>query len=283
MCGHQGMPILMRQWITELVGRFGLVRPVFALRFFLVRLRPSALWRNFRGGTPDGAALPSTWARIRNTGTTDVQWFHESGSLSANTVREAVADLGLEMREFGRILDFGCGCGRVLRHWRDLEHVEIYGTDYQQRLIDECRQVVPFVHLSVNGLEPPLPFADASFDLVYSFSVFTHLDERQQLAWRDEIRRVLKPGGVLVMSTQGLPYMDRMNRTERERFEGGDVVCQRRDYRGENICQTYHPEQYVRGAFSDGLSVVDYQREGARGCPPQDLYVLRRLDAATLG
>ena len=268
--------------MTELVGRLGLVRPAFALRFFLVRLRPSTLWRNFRYGrraTLDGSSLPSAWARIRNTGTTDVQWFHEGGALSADTVREAVVGLGLDMRELDRILDFGCGCGRVLRHWRDLGGVEIYGTDYQHRLIEECRRVVPFARLSVNKLEPPLPFADAFFDLVYSFSVFTHLDERQQLLWRDEIRRVLKPGGVLVMSTQGLPFMDRMNPAERARFEAGDVVCQRRDYRGENICQTYHPEQYVRGAFSDGLSVVGYEREGARGVPPQDLYVLRRLDA----
>ena len=183
------------------------------------------------------------------------------------------------MRQFDRMLDFGCGSGRVLRHWRDLERVEIYGTDYQHRLIEECRHVAPFVRLSVNQLDPPLPFADAFFDLVYSFSVFTHLDERQQLLWRDEIRRVLRPGGVLVMSTQGPAFMDRMNPTERARFEAGGVVCQRRDYRGENICQTYHPERYVRGVFSDGLSVVDYQREGARGSPPQDLFVLRRLDA----
>lgn len=275
----------MRRWITGLVARLGLVRPAFALRFFLVRLRPSSLWRNFRYGrraTADGDPLPSAWARIRTTGTTDVQWFHEGGALSADTVREAVVGLGLDMRQFDRILDFGCGSGRVLRHWRDLERVEIYGTDYQPRLIEECRRVVPFVHLSVNGLEPPLHFADAFFDLIYSFSVFTHLDERQQLAWRDEIRRVLKPGGVLVMSTQGPAFMDRMNHTERARFEAGDVVCQRRDYRGENICQTYHPEQYVRGPFSDGLLVLDYRREGARGSPPQDLYVLRRAGALSL-
>src|SRR5687768_15142885 len=147
----------MRQWITELVARLGLVRPAFALRFFLARFRPSALWRNlwYRDrATPDGIPLPSSWARIRVAGTPDVRWFHEGGALAADTVRQAVSRVGHDMREFQRILDFGCGCGRVLRHWRDLEHVQIFGSDYQSRLLAECRHTAPFAHLALNGLEP---------------------------------------------------------------------------------------------------------------------------------
>ncbi len=53
------------------------------------------------------------------------------------------------------------------------------------------------------GLEPPLPFAAAQFDLVLAGSVFTHLDAAHQEQWLTEIRRVLRPGGVLVATTLG--------------------------------------------------------------------------------
>jgi SAM-dependent methyltransferase len=48
---------------------------------------------------------------------------------------------------------------------------------------------------------PPLPFADAAFDVVYAVSVFTHLDEEKQLDWLLEAHRVLRPGGLLIAST----------------------------------------------------------------------------------
>ena len=115
---------------------------------------------------------------------------------------------------------------------------------------------------------------------MYSLSVFTHLDERQQLLWRDEIRRILKPDGLWLLTTQGDAYVPKLSREERDRFAAGDVVCQRSEFRGLNLCQAFHPEQYVRNVFADGLAVVDYEPEGARGNPRQDLYVLRRQAGA---
>ncbi len=51
--------------------------------------------------------------------------------------------------------------------------------------------------------DPPLPFEDASLALVYSISVFSHLDEHHQDQWLGELRRVLKPGGVALLSVHG--------------------------------------------------------------------------------
>lgn len=273
----------MRRTLSGLVGALGLTRPVFAVRFFLRRLKPGVMLRNLRywiGGAPDGLPLPSASARILVAGSADPDWFLDGGTLGANAIRAAVTRQGRDMREFERILDFGCGCGRLLRQWSGLTNVKVFGTDMQHRLLRECRRVLPFTHVAVNGPEPPLPFADASFDLVYSLSVFTHLDERQQLLWRDEIRRILKPDGLWLLTTQGDAYVPKLSREERDRFAAGDVVCQRSEFRGLNLCQAFHPEQYVRNVFADGLAVVDYEPEGARGNPRQDLYVLRRQAGA---
>ena len=59
---------------------------------------------------------------------------------------------------------------------------------------------IPGGVFSVNGPLPPLPYADGSFDLIYGVSVFTHLSEEHQRAWLPELRRILKPGGLLLLS-----------------------------------------------------------------------------------
>jgi SAM-dependent methyltransferase len=272
----------MRRTLSGLMSTLGLTRPVFALRFFLRRLKPTVMLRNLRyslAGAPDGLPLPSTSARMLVAGSADPDWFLSGGVLGANAIRSALERHGRHMQDFERILDFGCGCGRVLRHWGSLKTVKVFGTDMQHRLLRECRRVLPFAHVAVNGPHPPLPFADASFDLVYSLSVFTHLDERQQLLWRDEIRRILKPEGLWIVTTQGDAYLPKLSREERMRFESGDVVCQRSEYRGLNLCQAFHPERYIRDVFADGFSIMHYEPEGARGNPRQDLYLLRREPA----
>lgn len=270
---------MMKQLLAQALWKLGLAGPAFAVRQFAWRFKPAALYQMARyaiSGAPDGQPMPRVWARARVAGSPDPEWFFASGRRAAASIREAVAGQGQRMEEMQRILDFGCGCGRVLRHWHDLRQVAVFGTDFQVPLLKECQRVLPFAHLAANALEPPLPFKDASFDLVYCLSVFTHFDDRQERLWRDEIRRVLKPGGLWVFSTQGEAYKDKLRGAERARFEAGQMVCQRQEFRGLNLCMTFHPERYVRDVLGADFSVVAFESQGARGNPPQDLYVLRR-------
>jgi SAM-dependent methyltransferase len=270
--------------IGRMLSAAGLLGPAFALRQFMWRFKPTAAYHMLRyavKGAPDGQPMPRMWARVRVAGSPDPEWFYGSGSLAARSVRAAVARQARDIASFERILDFGCGCGRVLRHWHSLRNVQVYGTDFQVPLLHECHRILPFAHLAANGPEPPLPFADESFDLVYCLSVFTHFDGRQESLWRDEIRRVLKPGGLWVFSTQGSAYLPKLGAEERAAFDDGRAVCQRADFRGLNLCMTFHPETYVRNVLADGFSVLTFTPEGALGNPPQDLYVLRREPAGT--
>ena len=83
------------------------------------------------------------------------------------------------------MLDFGCGCGRVTRWWRDFNGT-VAGSDVSRPAIEWCRANLPFARFELNALAPPLVFEDETFDLVYALSVFTHLTAELQLAWRDE-------------------------------------------------------------------------------------------------
>jgi SAM-dependent methyltransferase len=102
-----------------------------------------------------------------------------------------------------KILDFGCSSGRVLRHFHEQQQSmgwELYGVDVQARPIEWMRQNFPesFKIYTGNTL-PHLPFEDNTFDAIYGFSVFTHI-KYQWDAWILELRRVLKPGGVLLQT-----------------------------------------------------------------------------------
>ena len=131
---------------------------------------------------------------------------------SADYLRWGRADHDLIVKtagEFGgiemgaHILDFGCSSGRVLRHF-ETEHQSsrwvLHGVDVQARPIEWMRQFFP-QHFQVytGTVLPHLPFPDEYFDLIYGFSVFTHIKYLWD-AWLLELRRVLKAGGLLIQT-----------------------------------------------------------------------------------
>jgi SAM-dependent methyltransferase len=173
------------------------------------------------------------------------------------------------------ILDFGCGCGRVTRYWADFNG-SVAGSDVNRKAIAWCREHLDFASFLENGLEPELDIEDETFDVVYALSVFTHLTGDLQLAWRDELHRVLGPGGRLLISTHGRSYLAKLDPDEREQFERGELVVRWPEMPGTNLCSAYHPEQYLRETFARGFTFVELDPEGARGNPTQDLVLLRK-------
>src|ERR1051325_7603490 len=106
-----------------------------------------------------------------------------------------------------RVLDFGCGAGRTLRHFLDeAAHAEIWGADIDTPSIEWLQaNLCPPLHVLRNDEAPPLALEPASFDLIWALSVFTHLTD-QSSAWLAELHRLLKPDGLLVAT-----YMGRWN------------------------------------------------------------------------
>jgi SAM-dependent methyltransferase len=202
---------------------------------------------------------------VRVAGTADSEWFLRSGRAAYDAIAVHVPLAGL-----GSVLDFGCGCGRVARYWAEFAGT-VYGSDLDRPAVDWCRRNLSFARFEVNGLEPPLAFEDGSFDLVYALSVFTHLTEPLQLAWRDELRRVLRPGGLLLLTTHGSSYRPRLEPEERERFDRGELVVRWGDLPGSNLCSAYHPEPYLKKTFAEGFELLEIAPEGALGNPTQDL------------
>lgn len=121
-----------------------------------------------------------------------------------------------------RILDFGCGCGRVARFLSLRPDLwQVHGSDVNRDLVDWCRQNLPNFEATTNERQPPLDYPDRFFDMVYSFSVFSHTPEELTQLWLAEIARLLPPGGVLSVTTMGLHALTVLRGSEvtRERFE----------------------------------------------------------------
>lgn len=196
------------------------------------------------------------------------------GELAADSIRDILARHGVPLA--GAVLDFGCGCGRVLRRWHGEDALQVHGCDYNADLANWSRANLPFARVSVNGLHPPAPYRDQKFDLIYALSVLTHLPEASQRPWMRDFHRMLKPGGHLLVSTHGEHYLANLSSAERRRFQAGQLVVRSSRSAGSNLCNAFHPPSYFREHLAAGFDVVAHEPRGARGNPEQDVWLLRR-------
>ena len=235
--------------------------------------------RFWLSGSPDGLPLPPLHLVRSSTGTSSLAWLLEGGALARDAINDILARNGKSIGEFTSILDFGCGCGRVIRQWANLS-ASLCGCDYNPKSIQWCRKNLPFASFEVNRLDPPLPYADRQFDLVYALSVFTHLPEPSMFAWLREMNRVLKPGGLLIISTHGERCVSDLTADQREQFDAGHAVVRDPAAVGTNRCGVYFSEHYIRAKMTAGFRLVDFLLQGAKGNPPQDLVLLQNQPAA---
>lgn len=134
--------------------------------------------------------------------------FVYSGEQSVVKVLEAVRRGGGNVKEMKRILEWGCGCGRITRHWLPMgDQYEVYGCDINHQLIEWCQKNLTFAEFLQCDIEPPTPYASDTFDLIYAGSVLTHLDLREHFLWMTEIYRILTRTGLAVLTYHGPHYL----------------------------------------------------------------------------
>ncbi len=193
----------------------------------------------------DPGPVPPRRLRSR-TGAPGAREFSEGGRLAAG---ELVAALGESAHTVSGLLDFGCGSGRVLPHMAALlPQARSSGCDVDPVAIGWAARHLPHLGWAVSGSGPPLPFATPSFELIYSISVFSHLDEPLQDDWLTELARSLLPGGTALLSVHGQHAF--------EQFRSGVVRtgwCPPRAFaRGPLGNEEFVFEPYVRSVWNRG-------------------------------
>ena len=127
-------------------------------------------------------------------------------------VKNQVNILGKPLNPGSRFLDFGCGWGRLLRFfWKDIAPENLYGCDVMPLAIDICRTTGISGNLDLIEPEGSLPYPDNYFDVIIAYSVFTHLPERMNLHWMQELARVSRPGCIFCLTLEPRSFIDRIS------------------------------------------------------------------------
>lgn len=227
-------------------------------------------WRDWRAPqAEDDDDLPPPKLRSLVGGSPDKDWFLAAGSASASALRAAAGESGFDLDDPSvTVLDFGCGCGRTSRHWPR----PIHGSDVQAELVEWCQQHLPGTY-AVNDPEPPTDYPDSLFDVVYAVSVFTHLTEERQHRWLVELARIIRPGGLLLLTTHGDELAaEALRDGELRAYEDGQIVVCYRRHEGANLCASYHPRGSL-ARLADNFEVVDRREEALHR---HDIHVLVR-------
>lgn len=151
----------------------------------------------------DPRPIPPMRMRAR-TGGRFVGKFIRSGENCAKALNEALAHTtGRNVYDYPAVLDFGVGCGRTLMQWDQSKLKGFTGCDVDKEGVDWLAEHYPRHTFVTNQFDPPFPFGSKTFDLVYAVSVFSHFSEEDQRSWLAEVLRILRPGGVALLTTQG--------------------------------------------------------------------------------
>jgi SAM-dependent methyltransferase len=266
-------------WLHSVLGllrRAGLIKTAFRLyeRVVALTVTPGSE-QTSRLRYP----LPPAHLRVLVAGTAETRWFLQFGHAMFDALQTMLARHHIILGSMDDVLEFGCGCGRVLRHWapdRSIASPRLHGCDYNPRLVEWCRTHLPFATIQQNAASPPLPFDSERFSLVYAVSVFTHMSSDLQQQWMNELHRVIRRHGCLVITTQGDSFVSRLDVVERRRFASGEMVARFEEASGSNLCSIYHPKAYVRSELAAGFDVVDFLPAGTFPDVGQDAYLLRK-------
>lgn len=162
-----------------------------------------------------------------------------------------------------RILDFGIGCGRTMRHFfRDQALFECHGCDVDEAAVRWVQDNLTFVTAAVSSNNPPLIYRERFFDIVYCISVFTHLSRAAFDAWMAEIHRVLQGSGVFVTSMHGQTAFRQIDeQPDRRRLIGIDEA----EFRARR--DDFHKQGYLWLKQPAGSTDIDTAQYGVAFVP----------------
>lgn len=233
----------------------------------------------------------------------NVHWMQRSDyyiadTYSSNMIVSTLAKRGLSFEPGKSYLDFGCSSGSLVRGLKLIEpEASYYGADPLKTSIEWANENIPGSTFITSQLKPPLPFENEKFDGVTAVSIWSHLGEKEALAWFDEMYRCTKTGGWLCFTTHGrvsVSYYNKISMVGERRLravmEGlinSDFVFEE-TYLGESpegidatgYGNAYFTREWVLKNLSDKWKLVSHDL--GMNQQNQDIYVLRAKESAPI-
>jgi SAM-dependent methyltransferase len=269
------MSLASAQRVQHILRRLRLLSVADNFRYLTKIVRLSRANREFIAANPEFDLPPAALAYDAYSAP---HWsFYKQSGMETAAFLAGIIRQHLAANDALKILEWGCGPARVIRHLSAAVDAaaEIYGSDYNQATIAWCREHIPGVTFVPNGLEPPLPFNADQFDFIYSISVFTHLSESVAHQWVAELARVVRPGGFLVVTTNGDSMQKSMLGIELQAYRASGLVIRGDFTEGKRCFSAIHSPAYARKELFRNLEVVQHV-PGGFPHTGQDYWLLRK-------
>jgi ubiquinone/menaquinone biosynthesis C-methylase UbiE len=265
--------------ISNTLRKIGILYHLDKLRYRLEKIKNGKVNKNFKNDNPK-ILLPPDYLMYESF-QINYSKYYFGGKETAEWILE---QLGKHINlTGGEILDWGCGPGRVARHMPDIlkNQSRFYGTDYNEKSIHWCKNNIRNVNFNHNNLGTKLPYEDEKFDAIYGISIFTHLSEEMHFTWFSELKRALKPEGILLITTQGENFKSKLSAEERKKFDEGKLVVRGNVKEGHRTYSAFHPDPFLKLIFKD-VEVLDkiVIPPNNRSYIPQDTWILKKKTAA---
>lgn len=221
--------------------------------------------------------IPPPKLRYRVHGSLEPNSYVQAGVNCWRSIKNILEGQNLLFESFNEVLDFGCGCGRVLVNIPQYKDQNIHGWDIDSESVNWCQNQIVGVRFSTIEHNPPVIVENHSFDFIYSISVFTHLNEKMQLEWLKELSRILKPNGYAIVSVHG-EFHRQIKQSKIEILDGFKFkVLEKGIFKRDGLPDFYqdaqHTRNYIMKVWSRYFDVVNYIEKGING--HQDAVVLK--------
>lgn len=202
---------------------------------------------------------------IRRTGWTpgsDVIARYLTDGLAMKELLASLIEAGAGVGDRARVLDFGCGVGKVSRHFaKEADRFELFGCDIDEPSIEWlAANHASYASFFRVAETPGLPCEDGYFDLIYAVSVFTHLTDLWA-GWLLELHRTIAPGGLLVVTVlgEGMIEQERGGVWDEEEI-GMNVLRRGQDWDGGGPT-VFHSHWWIREHWGRAFEIVDIRQQ----------------------
>jgi ubiquinone/menaquinone biosynthesis C-methylase UbiE len=210
-----------------------------------------------------------------NTFQLDLKKYYEDGLLAA----KEIIDWSLISKiKKPIILDWGCGTGRVIRHIPDIQkEASCYGVDIDCDGIYWCKKNIESVYFDCIENQC-LPYPSNYFNLVYGISVLTHIHHQETNYWVNEIKRVLEPNGVAIITTHGSQYFYQLNQLQIKQLEQEGAFSNNFKHQGDRLLTTYHSANHLKVTLEEYFTIQQYWagKEFPQKMGGQDCWIIRK-------
>jgi SAM-dependent methyltransferase len=245
------------------------------LLFRWQQLQYAGINRRFRKQHPD-IPVPDAYC-LYESYQLNYKKYLDDGELTAHEILDSVKnDLPLNPS----ILDWGCGPARITRHLKKFcLGASVTGSDTNTNTIAWNKTHIGGIDFVLQHHTPPLPFSNEQFNLIIGFSVLTHIPASAQQNWLGELHRILKPGGIIWITTHGHYFIEQLSATSKQQIREQGIYSTPYPVTGHRMMTTYHEpvkfqqmleEKFELIAYFDGTT---YPEKAGR----QDLWVIKKV------